>query len=653
MYKHSYPGASGIALLCVVCAAYRAPGEGAWFSHIPYDSHRVSVVHTQESKKYSFEKFSVDKIDIWKFATFFKSHSTCFETYPPPYGRKFWIALMERKSQNLEFTKARHKDLVSRSHLVISSDPLASHSSDDVKAKLLLKSCHSSIPNFPKLSYSLSRNNVDEVDEEEDHDEQQLDEHCDASSSSLVESSSKCREISSKLRAELSKYKKELREYTNTTKNLEKKYMQINFELNEMQQRHDLFVNTKHNSCSGDSESYTEMTSTGSEYSLKRKYTQVFDRGPSLLRIVGKDSNNSIHGKLENDISRKYRRQSKDYSSQKRKYRLDKENAPPLSEICGFDYKERCNKGLNDIYKTFKSIMETHQGKARKESSVKKTDIDFLQNTIASLQSEQEHYRDIIEKQQNCLQDYHQRCVKAQEIMQTQQIEIEKLNSNNQQLEVEITSGIDQLRLKLEAKLQDVAQLPQLLRDEQVKSGRALTENTMLHERIRSIQAEANQLKSKLEEMGRRKMATLTRLKAAERDLKIFKNYNAALKQEKRNLSDELQKIRDQMDSLQNCNKRVLARQREQNEKQRRELQKRVNELEFKLNRSQHSTTNLIHERDSLITELQSQLNTLVHNFEVSQKHIRVLRRHIYSMSGGNPREAVARTRILNETATN
>uniref|UniRef100_A0A1B0G186 Uncharacterized protein n=1 Tax=Glossina morsitans morsitans TaxID=37546 RepID=A0A1B0G186_GLOMM len=562
---------------------------------------------------------------------------------------------MERKSQNLEFTKTRHEDLVSRSHLVIPSDPLASSSSGDVKAKLLLKSCHSSTPNFPKLSYSLSRNNVDEgLGQEDYHDEQQLDENCDASSNSLMESSSKCREISSKLKAELSKYKKELREYTNTTKNLEEKYMQINFELNEMQQKHDLFVNTKRNSCSGDSESYTEMTSTGSEYSLKRKYTQVFDRGPSLLRIVGKDSNNSIlgHGKLEHDLCRKHRRQSKDYGSQKRKYRLDKENAPPLSEICGSDYKEKCNKGLTDIYKTFKSLMETRQGK-RKDSSLKKVDIDFLQNTIASLQSEQEHYRDIIEKQQNCLQDYHKRCVKAQEIMQTQQIEIEKLNCNNQQLETEITTGIDQLRLKLEAKLREVAQLPQLLRDEQAKSGRAVTENSVLHERVRSIQAEANQLKLKLEEMGRRKMATLARLKAAERDLKIFKNYNAALKQEKRNLGDELQKIRDQMDSLQSCNKRVLARQREQSDKQRRELQKRVNELEFKLNRSQNSTTNLIHERDSLIAELQSQLNTLVHNFEVSQKHIRVLRRHIYSMSGGNPREAVARTRILNETATN
>lgn len=160
-----------------------------------------------------------------------------------------------------------------------------------------------------------------------------------------------------------------------------------------------------------------------------------------------------------------------------------------------------------------------------------------------------------------------------------------------------------------------------------------LRENCQMTEKLNALQEEANQLRTKIDELGKRKSITVNRLKAAERDLKIFKNYNATLKAEKQRMANELNSMKQELDTLQVAGKRNLTRHREQTEKQRRELQKRIFDLEAKLNRSQNSTTGLIQERDSLITELQTQLHTLVHNFEISQKHIRVLRRHIYSMT--------------------
>lgn len=479
------------------------------------------------------------------------------------------------------------------------------------------------------------------------------------------------RDVSAKLKAELSKYKQELLEYTNTTKDLEEKYLKINHELSKMQEKHDHFV-LQRKSSSNATEVCSDVPSTGSEYSLRRKYTQVFHHSNEY---VGVDSNKSPK---EEYMVQKYKFQENRrcrsniamggtrenlradiINRRKRRVTIEnKENEPPDTTDISSDYKNLHVQGLKDIYKVLKNAIKSNENKngtnntsnctdnngnssndmflSGPSNKNSRSDVNHLHSTIVSLQSEQERYRTIIKQQHCCLQDYHTRCLKAHQIMQNQQVEIEKLNSNNRQLESEITNSIDKLRIKIETKLRKVSQLPQMMRDEQSKHEKVIKENTILCDRIRSIQSEANQLKIKIEDIGKRKMATLTRLKAAERDLKIFKNYNAALKHEKCKLTDELNKAREQMEALQNLSKRSINRQREQGDKQRGELQKRVFELEMKLSRNQSSTSTLIQERDSLISELQSQLNTLVHNFEVSQKHIRVLRRHIYTMNGQN-----------------
>lgn len=48
--------------------------------------------------------------------------------------------------------------------------------------------------------------------------------------------------MNSKIHTELLKYKEELKEHKNVTKYLENKYLKLNFELNEMQEKHDNFI---------------------------------------------------------------------------------------------------------------------------------------------------------------------------------------------------------------------------------------------------------------------------------------------------------------------------------------------------------------------------------------------------------------------------
>lgn len=432
-----------------------------------------------------------------------------------------------------------------------------------------------------------------------------------------VDNNSKQLELNRKLE-ELLKYKNELIECTNNTKVLEEKYMKINSELNEMKQKHTCLINKRNLPC-GDFDTFSDSSSTATEYSLQRKCAQIFQVGNSSIHIL---SNKPLKGKnikLQNDNRQNI--SIPGYGSE------NKENLRP-----SHDYS------FPNEYSTFKTGID-EQSKSQQNAEV-----FSLKNTITKLQNESERYCSIIEKQNHTLSDYRLRFVKTQELVEAQQMEIDKLNSNSQQLETEASHAFNQMRHKIEGKLKYVDLLSNEIRAEQVKREHTVKENCTLRERIKITQAEANELKIKLDEMNRRKITTISRLKIAEKDLKIFKNYNAALKQEKQKLNEQMQGMNEQIQNMQNINKRTLNRHREHSEKQRRELQKRIFDLEMKLNNSQNSTTSLIQERDTLIAELQSQLNNLVHNFEVSQKHIRVLRRHIYSICGNN-------NRFLKETA--
>ncbi|KAI8042283.1 myosin-11 isoform X2 [Drosophila gunungcola] len=465
--------------------------------------------------------------------------------------------------------------------------------------------------------------------------------------------------IGDKLKDELCRYKQELKEYNETTKDLEEKYMKINYELSEMQQKHDRFVSSRGQTSEMDMESegdpdnfYSSASSVASQMTVKRKSPQILHSNTSFMTVL------SARSSCDNISRKKY---SSERSNHQRKDHRSNENSSfdsRVVETLASRHAKRRKRSLEqddrerepaasfkDVYNVLKDVINTSQDHKYKHERDRDRDprdtgdLRQLQSTIKSLKSEQLQFRTLIRQQQDRIADYHTRCVKAQDIMSNQKHEIDKLHVNNKQLETSIYHDIDSLRSKIDTKLKSVSHLPKKMREEHSKYEKVMRENCLLADKLHALQQEAMQLKVKIDDLGRRKLVTINRLKAAERDLKIFKNYNSALKTEKRKLTQELSTMKDQLEQLQASSKRQLSRHREQSEKQRRDLQKRIYDLELKLSRSQNSTSSLIQERDSLIAELQTQLHTLVHNFEVSQKHIRVLRRHIYSMTnpGGNP----------------
>ncbi|XP_033151356.1 gamma-taxilin isoform X1 [Drosophila mauritiana] len=467
--------------------------------------------------------------------------------------------------------------------------------------------------------------------------------------------------LGSKLKEELCKYKQELKDYNESTKDLEEKYMKINYELCEMQQKHDQFVSSRKQAHQVDLGSepdpdgfYSSASSVTSQTTIRRKSPQILRSNTSFMTVLSAQSScveidRKKYASERSTHQQNHHRHKDELPSQVNSVfdsriveTLANRHVKRSKRSLEQDDREREPASFKDVYNVLKDVINTSQDQKYKHERDRGRDRDRdrdsgdlsqLLTTIRGLKSEQVQFRTLIRQQQERISDYHTRCVKAQDIMSTQKQEIEKLHVNNKQLESSIYHDIDSLRSKIDNKLKSVSHLPKMMRDEHSKYETVMRENCLLADKLHALQQEAMQLKVKIDELGRRKLVTINRLKAAERDLKIFKNYNSALKTEKRKLTQELSTMKDQLEQLQASSKRQLSRHREQSEKQRRDLQKKIYDLELKLSRSQNSTSSLIQERDSLIAELQTQLHTLVHNFEVSQKHIRVLRRHIYSMT--------------------
>lgn len=286
-------------------------------------------------------------------------------------------------------------------------------------------------------------------------------------------------EVGEKLKHELSKYKQELREYNETTRALEMKYMRINSELSEMQQQHEQFVGRHSIEELGEeknaSVSYiTSSTSFGSNTTLMRKHSSVYPSSSGFPTMhdamrhstnAKKSASAKIRHQLGGQVDGAAADSAGDGSSQfmetlQKRYAARRTHNPIEQE--------------QDSYHVLKNVINTKRHSSShkfhyEQENASANDFHNLYSTIENLKSDRIQCRDIIRQQQERIVAYHTRCVKAQEIMKTQKHEIDKLHGNNKQLEASIYKDIENLRTKITSKLNSVAKLPLLLREERSK----------------------------------------------------------------------------------------------------------------------------------------------------------------------------------------
>ncbi|XP_055916951.1 uncharacterized protein LOC129949481 [Eupeodes corollae] len=203
------------------------------------------------------------------------------------------------------------------------------------------------------------------------------------------------------------------------------------------------------------------------------------------------------------------------------------------------------NDDLKLILKTLKRVFKPSPVVSRESGETAK-----LYETIKTLQSEQEKFRSLINSQELQLNTFQSKYVKAENVIKSQKYEIQKLIHTNTQLESELHSNIDALKAQLEEKTNELANLPQTIKNVKIKAEKLSKQNCELIKRLQEVKYELSLTRAKLVEADQKRGTTLHKLKASEKDLKIFRNQNTILKTEKRTLIEELKRLKTHTEQL-------------------------------------------------------------------------------------------------------
>lgn len=277
---------------------------------------------------------------------------------------------------------------------------------------------------------------------------------------------------------------------------------------------------------------------------------------------------------------------------------------------------------MEQVYQAMRAIFEPDDREPTKHDD------------LFDLKKKHSESQSIIKNQQSELSEYQEKYAEAERKIKRQISAIEVLQTKNKYLEKQIEVRLENMKQQFDLKLKEYTNIPKLLKIEHEKLERVTREKNQLTAIIRNLRSECSTLKTKFEELVKRRDISGTRMRTLEKEMKIFKNQNAVLKDEKRRLMEDLNKTKDELKKVTSANSKSLSRTRDRFDMQKKCLERKIFQLETEVATIREQSGLVIQQRDNIINELQKQLNTLAANFETSQKHLRLLRRHIFSITG-------------------
>ncbi|XP_023289776.1 uncharacterized protein LOC105703467 [Orussus abietinus] len=361
------------------------------------------------------------------------------------------------------------------------------------------------------------------------------------------------------------------------------------------------------------------------------------------------------------DLREQYARLQDDYKSKLCEVSCLRADAEKMKQETktSREEKERMENKLIDVQERLK-ILEAEKNKldGSKELMVEQEQALLVaKQRFREAQDELEELRSLIQDQANQLEDYRNKYLQAQQQVEEQRRQLDLMEMDNARMNENVTLEIGRVKNQFQEKLAELAPLPDLLKQTQMK----LQESQQLR-----LLAERN-----CEDLSRELLSCKDKMQALQNQLEVLRNENQALQNEKGSANgrwDDLEKrnneLRNENERLKNAlsrfeehesqlqkkidekmhevvqltamleqvredSARQVARTKERCETVRRTMQGQIAEMERQLAQCRATARAAQKDRDEIRQKMQGQINNLNEAFEQAQGRIRSLQGHV------------------------
>ncbi|XP_070164453.1 paramyosin [Polyergus mexicanus] len=321
--------------------------------------------------------------------------------------------------------------------------------------------------------------------------------------------------------------------------------------------------------------------------------------------------------------------------------------------------KERMEIKLIDAQERLK-LLEIEKGKfeGQKEQLIEQEQaLMVAKQRFREAQDELEELRSLIQDQAAQLEDYRNKYLQAQQQVEEQRRQLDLMEMDNARMNENVTLEIGRVKNQFQEKLAELAPLPDILKQMQIKIQEAqqmrlvaerncedlsrellgckdkiqTLQNQLdaLRTEHQALQDEREQESAKFEEVERKCSELRHENERMKNTLARFEEHEAQLQKRIDEKMHENTQLSSMLEQIREDSARQVARTKERCETMRRSMQGQIAEMERQLAQCRATARAAQRDRDEIRQKMQSQINNLNEAFKHAQGRIKSLQGHV------------------------
>lgn len=260
-------------------------------------------------------------------------------------------------------------------------------------------------------------------------------------------------------------------------------------------------------------------------------------------------------------------------------------------------------------------------------------EVDLLQSRCSQLLDEQEEFKILIREQGDQLEEYREKYLSAQQVVEEQKLQMEKMDVTNRRIEEQINVEVQRIKSKFQDKLSQLTPFPGLLEAEEQKARELKNSNEKLLVELKKCARENKSLEYRLHTVHASQNVELEKAhNLLKVELEQMKEALQAEQARRAKTQEQLELAQKETEEVRTETAKIIARTNDRAQEDRKTAQARIHGLEMDLTQCRAAASVTINNREEALREMQSQIGVLSSSLNDAQIQIQSLRNQLTFM---------------------